>query len=255
MLLAANWKMNKTPDEAKSFVREYLTAMPKNVRTPTVILPPFVALPILAEELADVPAERVSFGAQNLHSETKGAFTGEISAPMLADCGCRYVVIGHSERRHIFGEKNDFLNKKVRAALSQDIIPIFCIGETLEERDGGRLETVLTTQLTEGLAGIGATNIERIVVAYEPVWAIGTGRTATPGQAQEAHAFVRKVIVDKLQANVRNILYGGSVNPENAYSLLSQKDIDGALVGGASMKVDSLLSLLAAADRAVQEKK
>lgn len=255
MLLAANWKMNKTPGEAKNFVREYLAAIPKDVRTPTVILPAFVALPVLAEELAKIPSERVSFGAQNLHSETKGAFTGEVSAPMLADCGCRYVIVGHSERRHIFGEKNDLLNKKVRAALSQDIIPIFCIGETLEERDGGRLEIVLTTQLTEGLAGIGAANIERIVVAYEPVWAIGTGRTATPEQAQQAHAFVRKVLVDKLQANVRNILYGGSVTPENAYSLLSQKDIDGALVGGASLKVDSLLSLLAAADRAVQEKR
>ncbi|MBU1707333.1 triose-phosphate isomerase [bacterium] len=257
MLLAANWKMNKTPTEARAFVREYLVALPKDTKTPTVILPPFPALPALAEELEDVPPEKVSFGAQNLHNEVKGAFTGEVSAPMLKDCGCRWAVVGHSERRRIFGEQNEVLNKKLRAALSQNLTPIYCIGETLEEREAGELEKVLVTQLTEGFEGFSSASIERTVIAYEPVWAIGTGQTATPEQAQEAHAFVRSTLADKLQVNARKmkILYGGSVTPENAYSLLSQKDIDGALVGGASLKVDSLLSLLAASDRALQEKK
>ncbi|MBM3324552.1 MAG: triose-phosphate isomerase, partial [Calditrichaeota bacterium] len=193
MLLAANWKMNKTPTEARAFVREYLSAMPRNAKTPTVILAPFPALPAIREELdkAGVSPERVSLGAQNLHFETHGAFTGEVSAAMLTDCGCCYVTVGHSERRRLFGEKDEFLNKKVRTALAQGLTPILCIGETLEERDAGKLEEVLTRQLTADLAGLGIVNIERIVVAYEPVWAIGTGRNATPEQAQEAHAFVR----------------------------------------------------------------
>jgi triosephosphate isomerase len=259
MLLAANWKMNKTPTEACAFVKEYLGAIPRNAKTPTVVLAPFPALPAIREELdkASFPPERVSFGAQNMHFETHGAFTGEVSAAMLTDCGCRYVTIGHSERRRIFGEKDEILNKKIHAALAARLIPILCIGETLEERDAGKLEEVLTRQLTSDLAGLGTVNIERIVVAYEPVWAIGTGRTATPEQAQDAHAFVRAVLGEGLGASAKriSILYGGSVTPENAFSLMSQKDIDGALVGGASLKVDSLLALLAAADRAMQEKK
>lgn len=259
MLLAANWKMNKTPTEARAFVKEYLAAMPRNAKTPTVILAPFPALSAIGEELdkAGVSPERVSLGAQNLHFETHGAFTGEVSAAMLIDCGCRYVTVGHSERRRLFGEKDEVLNKKVRAALAQGLTPILCIGETLEERDAGKLEEVLTRQLTTDLLGLSAVNIERIVVAYEPVWAIGTGRNATPAQAQEAHAFIRAVLGEGLGASARriSILYGGSVTPENAYLLMSQKDIDGALVGGASLKVDSLLALLAAADRAMQEKR
>jgi len=259
MLLAANWKMNKTPTEARAFVREYLAAMPRNARTPTVILAPFPALTAIREELdkSGVSLERVSLGAQNLHFETHGAFTGEVSAAMLTDCGCRYVTIGHSERRRLFGEKDELLNKKVRAALTQGLTPILCIGETLEERDAGQLEEVLTRQLTADLAGLSVVNIERMVIAYEPVWAIGTGRNATPEQAQEAQEFIREVLVEKLQVNAKRIqiLYGGSVTPENAYLLMSQKDIDGALVGGASLKVESLLMLLAAADRAMQEKR
>lgn len=258
MLLAANWKMNKTPTEAQSFVREFLTSMPPSARTPTVILAPFPALVAVAQELkrAEVPASKVSLGAQNLHFEARGAFTGEVSAAMLADCGCRYVIVGHSERRRLFAEQDDVLSKKVHAALAQGLTPILCIGETLQERDAGQLEEVLTRQLAADLAGVGAANIERIVLAYEPVWAIGTGRTATPDQAQEAHKFVRTVVAETLQVNAKGvaILYGGSVTPENAYSLLSQKDINGALVGGASLKVDSLLALLDAADRAAQEK-
>lgn len=254
MLLAANWKMNKTPNEARSFVREFVTAMPRNARTPTVILAPFPALASVAAEL--VLTDKVSLGAQNLHFEPKGAFTGEVSAPMLVDCRCRYVIVGHSERRSLFGEDDELLNQKVRAALAHGLIPILCVGETLQERDAGQLEDVLTGQLKADLLGIGTDNIERIVLAYEPVWAIGTGRTATPDQAEEAHKFIRTVLADTLKVNARRvpILYGGSVTPENAYSLLSQKDIDGALVGGASLKVESLLALLAAADRAVQEK-
>jgi triosephosphate isomerase len=199
----------------------------------------------------------VSLGAQNLHSETHGAFTGEVSAAMLIDCGCRYVTVGHSERRRLFGEKDELLNKKVRVALAEGLTPILCIGETLEERDAGKLEEVLSRQLTSDLAGLSVVNIERIVIAYEPVWAIGTGRNATPEQAQDAHAFVRAVLGEGLGASARriSILYGGGVTPENAYLLMSQKDIEGALVGGASLKVESLLALLAAADRAMQEKR
>jgi triosephosphate isomerase len=254
MLIAANWKMNKTPTEARSFVREFLAALPRDVRTPTVILAPFPALAFLAAELA--LTDKVSLGAQNLHFEPKGAFTGEVSAPMLVDCGCRYVIVGHSERRSLFGEEDELLNRKVRAALAHGLTPILCIGETLQERDAGQLEDVLTSQLTVDLMGIGTANIERTILAYEPVWAIGTGRTATPDQAEEAHKFIRTVLADTLRVNAKKvpILYGGSVTPENAHSLLSQKDIDGALVGGASLKVDSLLALLAAADQAVQEK-
>jgi triosephosphate isomerase len=254
MLIAANWKMNKTPNEARSFVREFLAALPRDVRTPTVILAPFPALAFLAAELA--LTDKVSLGAQNLHFEPKGAFTGEVSAPMLVDCGCRYVIVGHSERRSLFGEEDELLNRKVRAALAHGLTPILCIGETLQERDAGQLEDVLTSQLTVDLMGIGTANIERTILAYEPVWAIGTGRTATPDQAEEAHKFIRTVLADTLKVNAKKvpILYGGSVTPENAHSLLSQKDIDGALVGGASLKVDSLLALLAAADQAVQEK-
>jgi triosephosphate isomerase len=246
--------MNKTPTEARSFVREFLAALPREVRTPTVILAPFPALAFLAAELA--LTDKVSLGAQNLHFEPKGAFTGEVSAPMLVDCGCRYVIVGHSERRSLFGEEDELLNRKVRAALAHGLTPILCIGETLQERDAGQLEDVLTSQLTVDLMGIGTANIERTILAYEPVWAIGTGRTATPDQAEEAHKFIRTVLADTLKVNAKKvpILYGGSVTPENAHSLLSQKDIDGALVGGASLKVDSLLALLAAADQAVQEK-
>jgi triosephosphate isomerase len=258
MLLAANWKMNKTPTEARAFVRQFLAAMPKDACTPTVIVAPFPALHSVRVELdkMNIPHDRVALGAQNLHFEIHGAFTGEVSAPMLVDCGCCYVIVGHSERRRLFGEKDDVLNKKVRAALAEGLTPILCVGETLEERDAGKLEEVLTRQLKTDLAGMGAGSIERIVVAYEPVWAIGTGRNATPEQAQEAHKFIRKVLAEDLQVNAKKIqiLYGGSVTPENAHLLMLQKDIDGALVGGASLKVDSLLALLAAAERAMQEK-
>jgi triosephosphate isomerase len=192
---------------------------------------------------------RVGIGAQNAHWEEKGAFTGEISSSFIKNAGAKYVVLGHSERRQYFGETDATVNKRLKAVLAQSLVPILCIGETLAERQGGQLETVLTTQLTGALAGFTPAQLETLVIAYEPVWAIGTGVTATTAQAQEAHAFVRKTlrsIVGDLADRVR-IQYGGSVKPDNAKDILAQPDVDGALVGGASLKLADFQAIIAAA--------
>jgi triosephosphate isomerase (TIM) len=257
MILAANWKMNKSAIEAAEFVRTYASALSEWV-VPTILLPPFLALPAVAEavKVTGIPRQRLAYGAQNFYFEISGAFTGEVSADMLLEHGCRYVLCGHSERRHVFGETDELIGKKVSRALEKDIAPIFCIGETLPERQSGNLKTVLTRQIQGGLAKISEAALARIIVAYEPVWAIGTGVVATPEQAEEAHTFVRHLLVEAFgQAAGRiPILYGGSVNAENALSLVSRPNIDGALVGGASLKVDSLLSLHAACVKAAQQK-
>ncbi|RPH95643.1 triose-phosphate isomerase [candidate division KSB1 bacterium] len=257
MILAANWKMNKTAAEAASFVQGYAGGLSEWV-VPTVLLVPFTTIPAVAEACSHtgIPKQRLAYGAQNFYYEAAGAFTGEVSADQLLEFGCRHVICGHSERRHVFGESDDLIGKKVRRAVDKDLVPIFCIGETLPERESGQLESVLTRQIEEGLSGVSATNLSKVVMAYEPVWAIGTGVVATPEQAEEAHAFVRKLLVSSFGASASRvpILYGGSVNAENAYTLMIRPGIDGALVGGASLKVESLLALHAACVKAAKEK-
>jgi triosephosphate isomerase (TIM) len=257
MILAANWKMNKTAAEAADFVQSYASGLSEWV-VPTVILAPFTAIPAVAEacKATATPRQRLAYGAQNFYFENSGAFTGEVSADMLMEFGCRYVICGHSERRHVFGEPDILIGKKVTQALQKGLIPIFCIGETLPEREAGKLEDVLKRQIETGLAGLSASDLANVIMAYEPVWAIGTGVVATPEQADDAHAFVRQTIIAGFGPGAVKvpILYGGSVTPENVLTLVSKPHIDGALVGGASLKVQSLLSLHSACVTAAMAK-
>ncbi|MEK0445847.1 MAG: hypothetical protein RLZZ399_1168 [Verrucomicrobiota bacterium] len=235
-IVAANWKMNMTVSEADAFLDAFLTELGTESAVEVVIVPAFTALSKVSERLSK--GQQAKVGAQNMHWEKNGAFTGEISAQMLRELYVRYVVLGHSERRTLFAESDEIVNKKVRAALEASLRPIVCIGETLAERDGGLVETVLERQISGSLASVSAHDMSHIVIAYEPVWAIGTGRTASPEQAQEAHSFIRKQIAkgwDQATADKVRIQYGGSVKPQNASELLHQPDIDGALVGGASL--------------------
>jgi triosephosphate isomerase len=235
-IIAANWKMNMTLGETDAFFDKFLLELGEDRKVDVVIVPPFTALAHTNELLRDV--QNVKLGAQNMHWEKSGAFTGEISAEMLRELLVNYVVLGHSERRTLFGETDAIVNKKVRVALAHSLRPIVCIGETLAERDGNQVETVLATQLAGSLADVTAEQMEEVVIAYEPVWAIGTGRTASPQQAQDAHAFIRSKVSEtwspEVAAKVR-IQYGGSVKAANAAELMAQPDIDGALVGGASL--------------------
>jgi len=235
-IIAANWKMNMTCGEAAGFIETLLREIGQDDKVDVVLIPPFTAIAKVSELLSNV--QNVKLGAQNMYFEKSGAFTGEISAAMLRELFVRYVVLGHSERRTIFGESDEVVNRKTRAALDSTLKPIVCIGETLAERDGGKVEEVLGRQIRGSLAGLSAKELTEIVLAYEPVWAIGTGRTATPAQAQDAHAFIRKTLAqvwDAPTAEKIRIQYGGSVKPENAASLMGQPDIDGALVGGAAL--------------------
>jgi triosephosphate isomerase (TIM) len=235
-IIAANWKMNMTVNEAEGFLETFLLELGDEKRVDVVIVPSFTAIPKVSEKLTDV--QNVKLGAQNMHWEKPGAFTGEICAPMLRELFVRYVVVGHSERRTYFGETDDIVNKKAKAVLAATMTPIVCIGETLDERDAGQVESVLEKQLRDSLADLTPAQLEDTVLAYEPVWAIGTGRTATPEQAQEAHAFIRRVLTsmsDAATAAKVRIQYGGSVKPSNTAELMAQQDIDGALVGGASL--------------------
>ena len=243
-LVAGNWKMNLTPAEAVALVRELREPLAAIDGVTRVICPPFVALQSAAAVLAGTP---VHVGAQNMHPEPKGAFTGEVSAPMLQGL-CDYVIVGHSERRHVFGEGDDLIGRKVTSAIRSSLIPILCIGETSEERDGGKADSVCQRQLQAGLAGLTEGETAQVVVAYEPVWAIGTGRSATPELAQEIMGAVRaelRRIAGDAAANVP-LLYGGSVTPDNAAAFAAQPDIDGALVGGASLKAASFVPIVAA---------
>lgn len=247
-IVAANWKMNVLQAEAASFVETFLREIGEANDVEIVIVPPFTALPKVSELLHNV--QNVKLGAQNMSWEKSGAFTGEISAAMLRDLFVRYVVLGHSERRQLFGETDEIVNRKVRAALDATLRPIVCIGETLEQRERGDVEKVLGRQLTGSLANLSAKELNETVIAYEPVWAIGTGKTATAEQAQEAHAFVRQTlgqIADAATAAKIRIQYGGSVKPDNARTLMSQPDIDGALVGGASLDPRSFAQIVAGA--------
>ena len=248
-IVAANWKMNMTQAEAAAFVKSLLVEIGDASQVEVVIIPPFTALPKVSEALGG--AQNIKLGAQNMHWERSGAFTGEISAAMLRDLYVRYVVLGHSERRQYFGETDEIVNRKVRAAHEAALRPIVCIGETLEQRDAGQVEQVLARQLRGSLANVDSKELIESVVAYEPVWAIGTGRNATPEQAQEAHAFIRQVlgeISDSATSDKIRIQYGGSVKADNAAKLMSQPDIDGALVGGASLDPRSFAQIVKAAE-------
>jgi triosephosphate isomerase len=235
-IIAANWKMNMSCAEAAAYLEILFRELGQDEEVEVVIIPPFTAISKVSELVSH--SQQVKVGAQNMYFEKAGAFTGEVSAAMLRELFVRYVVLGHSERRAIFGESDETVNKKTRAAHEAVLKPIVCIGETLTEREAGKVEEVLERQIRGSLAGLGAKEMTETVLAYEPVWAIGTGRTASPAQAQEAHAFIRKTIAavwDAPTAEKVRIQYGGSVKPENTASLMSQPDIDGALVGGASL--------------------
>jgi len=231
-------------DEAKALVKALKDMVNDVTKVEVVVCPPFISLHAVKEVLA---GSRIGLGAQNVYWEKSGAFTGEISAPMLKSVGCTYVIIGHSERRTYFGETDETVNKRVLAALSEGLKPIVCVGETLEERESGKAFDVIKRQITGGLANLSVEQMASVVIAYEPVWAIGTGKTATPAQAQEVHAFIRKLLNDlfgQTTAEATRIQYGGSVKPDNVTELMSQPDIDGALVGGASLKVDSFEKII-----------
>ena len=235
-VLAANWKMNMTVGESDTFLDTFLLEVHDEKRVDIVLVPPFTALPRVSQRLSGV--QNIKLGAQNMHWEKPGAFTGEIGVQMLRELFVWYVVLGHSERRALFGETDAIVNKKVVAAIEGSLKPIVCIGETLAQRDAGEVEKVLDAQLRGSLAGISAKDMLEVIIAYEPVWAIGTGRTATPEQAQSAHAFTRATLAtlwDKPTADKVRIQYGGSVKPGNTAELMRQPDIDGALVGGASL--------------------
>lgn len=236
-----------TQSESESFIGTFLREIGDFDQVEMVIIPPFTSIPKVSELLTQ--AQNIKLGAQNMHWERSGAFTGEISPTMLRELFVRYVVLGHSERRSIFGETDEIVNRKVRAAHEAVLRPILCIGETLAQRERGEVEKVLSTQLRGSLADIDAEKLLETVIAYEPVWAIGTGKTATTEQAQEAHAFVRRVLgelSDETTAEKVRIQYGGSVKPDNARQLLSQPDIDGALVGGASLDPRSFAQIVQA---------
>jgi triosephosphate isomerase len=242
--IAGNWKMNLDRASAQALAESLVRETSSLVGVDVAVCPPSVYLDVVGRAIA---GSRVALGAQNVYHESNGAYTGEISIAMLQDLGCKYVILGHSERRHILGETDEQVNKKVHAALSGGITPIVCVGELIEEREAGRTLDVIRRQFDGSLAGVSSEQMKRIVVAYEPVWAIGTGKVATPEQAEEVHLDLRKIMEERYNrevAEVVRIQYGGSVKPENAADLLSQPDIDGALVGGASLKVEQFMGII-----------
>jgi triosephosphate isomerase len=246
-IIAGNWKMHRTISEAESLVKGLLLELPDVSDVDVVLCPAFIALAKVADMVSQTP---VRVGAQDMHWEKEGAFTGEISATMLRDVFCRYVILGHSERRQYFGETNATVNRKAKAALAASLRPIVCVGETLDQREKQDFKAIIRTQVQESLEEIFGDEAEEVVVAYEPVWAIGTGRNATPAQAQEVHALIRATLSEMMGAKVGakiRIQYGGSVKPANAAELLGQADIDGALVGGASLDARSFAAIVKAA--------
>jgi triosephosphate isomerase len=246
--VAGNWKMNTTFQSAQSLAREVASAVAvSNPNVDVAVCPPFPFLWPVQQVLAGSP---VTLGAQNAYHEKSGAFTGETSIDMLLDLGCQWVILGHSERRQLFGETDASINRKIAAAIDRGLGIIFCIGEVLEDRQSNRTESVLGTQLEGGLAGFTSAQLQKFVIAYEPVWAIGTGVTASPQQAEETHAYIRSWIARRFDATLADglrIQYGGSVKPDNAKEILSQPNVDGALVGGASLKSDQFLGIVNAA--------
>ncbi len=245
-IIAGNWKMNKTLQEARDFVAEVKTNIPNPEQVDSVICAPALFLERLLQETKD---SDLKIGAQNMHFEDSGAFTGEISPLALKDLGVQYVIIGHSERREMFNETDETVNKKVHSAFKHGLVPIVCVGETLEERERDEWKDVINRQLTEGLRGLTAEQVKNLVIAYEPVWAIGTGKTASADDANEVCEYIREVIAGQFSreaAEAMRIQYGGSVKPENIHELMSRPHIDGALVGGASLDPESFLKLLEA---------
>jgi triosephosphate isomerase len=243
-IIVGNWKMHKTTAEAVALVNALRTSVAQVQDVDIGVAPPYTALMAVAEALR---GSTLFVAAQNMHWEPQGAFTGEISAPMLTDIGCARVIIGHSERRQYFAETDTTVNKKLRAALNAQLDPILCIGETLAQREGNATFGVLEQQVRQGLADIAADSMSRVVMAYEPIWAIGTGKTATPAQAQEVHAFIRSLLGElygKALADEVRIQYGGSVNAGNIQTLMTQSDVDGALVGGASLEASSFAQIV-----------
>jgi triosephosphate isomerase (TIM) len=239
IIIAGNWKLNKTSHEAIELVNALNRELVDVTAVDIVVCPPFTALTEVSDVLTD---SNIQLGAQNLYWEDSGAFTGEVSAPMLKAIGCKYVIIGHSERRQFFGETNETVNKRIKSALKHKLIPIVCVGENLQERESNKTFDVIRDHVEGSLAGFTQDEIGEMVIAYEPVWAIGTGKTATSQQAQEVHKFIRGLLEKMAGAEVAQsvrIQYGGSVKPENTAELMGQEDIDGALVGGASLKADS----------------
>lgn len=231
-------------DEAKALVQDLKGRVQNVTNVEIVVCPPFISLQAVKDGLA---GSNIGLGAQNVFWEKNGAFTGEVSAPMLKSVGCAYVIIGHSERRTYFGETDSTVNKRIFAALAEGLKPIVCVGETLEEREAGKTFDVIKRQITGGLANLSTEQMASVVIAYEPVWAIGTGKTATPAQAQEVHAFIRQLLKElfgQATADATRLQYGGSVKPENAAELMSQPDIDGALVGGASLKAETFEKII-----------
>jgi triosephosphate isomerase len=247
MLMAGNWKMHKLTGEAAALANDLKAALAEVDEPVDVLLcPPLTALSAVASA---IEGTRIRLGAQNMHWESRGAFTGEVSAAMLKDIGCSDVIIGHSERRHIFGETDEEVNRKVYAALEAGLTPTVCVGETEEQREQGETEAVVTRQVRGGLQGLSPERMADVVIAYEPVWAIGTGKTATPEQAQDVHALIRGIVSQEFgesTASALLILYGGSVKPANALDLMSRADINGALVGGASLDADSFAKIVRA---------
>ncbi len=243
-VIAGNWKMYKTIAEAVDFVAKVKPLVAAAAHCEVVVAPPFTALRAVAEA---VKGSNIAVAAQNVHWDKEGAHTGDVSPGMLLEAGCTHVIIGHSERRHDHGETDEQVNRKVKAALAAGLLPIVCVGETLAEREAGKTEEVLQRQFQGGFAGLTPQDFSRIIVAYEPVWAIGTGRTATPEMAGESHRYFRGLVRSQLGEAVAGslrILYGGSVKPDNVAGLMAQEEIDGALVGGASLKPDSFAALV-----------
>lgn len=243
-VIAGNWKLNLTEREAVILATALRNALVDVTEVDIVVCPVVTAIAVVHDVLLE---SNIAIGAQNLYWEDSGAFTGEVSAPLLKEVGVGYVIIGHSERRQFFGETNQTVNKKIRAALKHGLTPIVCVGEVLAEREANKTFEVIRAQCKESLAGFSAEEINAMIIAYEPVWAIGTGKTATPAQAQEVHKFIRELLVkmhNEEVAEAVRIQYGGSVKPENIAELMAQPDIDGALVGGASLKADSFVSIV-----------
>ena len=243
-LIAGNWKMNNDSKATLQYAKSFKIKGLERYDVDILLCPPFISIPVLHDILRDTP---VHIGGQNLHQEIKGAFTGEISADMLVSAGCSHVLIGHSERRQYFGESDASVNTKTQRALQAGLLPVVCIGETLEERQANITFEIIERQLSRGLENITADQLKKIVIAYEPVWAIGTGMTATPDQAQDVHAFIRskiRALHGEQAADSIRILYGGSANIGNARDLLSREDIDGLLIGGASLKVDEFTDII-----------
>jgi triosephosphate isomerase len=242
-IIAGNWKMYKTVADAVKYVKEFRALVKDVIGVEIVVAPAFTALHAVAEAARN---SNVIVAAQDVHWEREGAFTGEVSAAMIRDTGAQWVIVGHSERRTLFGETDGIVNAKTKAALAAGLTPIVCVGETLEEREANRTQAVVTTQINDSLAGLTPADVAKIVIAYEPVWAIGTGKVASPQQAQEVHALIRGLLASLASPAIADsvrIQYGGSVKPDNAAELAAQPDIDGALVGGASLKADDFLGI------------